>query len=211
MNFFTNLKERSDVKWLSTAREVECLLDDYLAQLEAGAAAKSCECSIFLVVSSVCSPAAYAVVKKSDRLAACGVRLKVVLADSSDEQALGAFRSVFSCLSETPEFRQAVNPALLEANEQLFLGLGLSWSGDTLRRVEQSNALSIIKRGPGGAVQYGRQAFSALWAASAPLFQAKHARCGVHERSKQAGADIASPLGVPKFLNEDDGELYPVH
>ncbi len=211
MKFFTDLKARSDVKWLQSAREIGHLLNDYLAQLRAGAGVREDERSILLVVSSVCSPAVYALARKCEQLAENDICLQIILADIGDAEALQAVRDMLAPLPARSQIRQLVNPAMLDANEQLFLGAGLSWSGDTLRRGEQSNAVAVISRTPDQTMRFGRRAFAMLWQASAPLSGPGCAAGRPPTVAGEMSADVAMFSGAPQFLNEDDGELHPLH
>ena len=211
MTFFKDLKKRSDVRWLSAAHQIGKLLNGYLRPLEAGSQEQGLQRCVDLIAASVLSPVAYAIAMKSERLAQCGVALRIVLADTSHASELQAIGTAFKATALPPQFRVVTDAALLDANEQLILGEDLSWSGDTLRRAERSNAQAVITRGAEKGVRAGRQAFEALWSTATPLEKiARRPQAGTFEPGQEIdmGAVLQGPL---RLFREDGGKLHLVH
>ena len=158
--------------------------------------------SLTMILRSPAADPAKALIGMQGALKHAGVRAKVILAGLDPEDEL---KQLFASLCELDPLqpaqdliRWARNPRLLEAHEQVIYGEALCWSGDAMRRdVEKRNALALFDEDAPEAARFGRLAFAALWAASAPVPQ-----------RRLIGPASARPSGA--FEPLDDASVDPV-
>jgi hypothetical protein len=104
-----------------------------LAAPRQGAELLSTERAVLVIARSLQSPVVTSIAALAREIAAagCGVRMILARMDRSAPSSLfiAAQAAALDC-----EVRQARNPRLIEAHEQLVLGTHTCWTGDTMRR-----------------------------------------------------------------------------
>ncbi len=129
---------------------------------------------VTMILRSAASSPVRALIARRKELASAGIGAKVILAKLEPDQDL---HQLFGSLCEiSPQtqandlIRWARNPRLLDAHEQVTYGDTMCWSGDALRRdAGRRNAMALFEEEAPQTARFGRLAFNALWAASAPI------------------------------------------
>lgn len=154
-----------------------------------------------MILRSAASGPVRALIGKRRELASAGIGAKVILAKLEPEQDL---RQLFAALCElsprtqaTDLIRWARNPRLLDAHEQATYGETMCWSGDAMRRdANRRNVMSLFEEEAPQAARFGRLAFSALWAASAPIPERRLLGQAAARPSGAYHASAEAPLAV---------------
>ena len=129
---------------------------------------------VTMILRSAASSPVRALIARRKELASASIGAKVILAKLEPDQDL---HQLFASLCElsprtqaTDLIRWARNPRLLDAHEQVTYGDTMCWSGDALRRdAGRRNAMALFEEEAPQTARFGRLAFGALWAASAPV------------------------------------------
>jgi hypothetical protein len=163
-----------------------------------------------MILRSATSAPAQALISMKDAALSAGVTVKAIVAKLKPEDDL---RQLFASLSElAPEtpasalIRWARNPRLLDAHEQVTYGAAMCWSGDAMRRdADKRNPLFLFDLDAPDTARLARLAFTALWAASAPVpgrhlvARADAKPSGAYEQAQEAPVTVLRPhiLGWP--------------
>jgi hypothetical protein len=126
--------------------------------------------SMTMVARSPDSPVAKAVAAQSGALVAAGITVNVIFVTFDCDKSVAdwrMFRDAPMCLDE---MRQAQNPRLADAHEQLVLGTSVCWTGDCMRRdPSKRDAFEIYATGHAETVRLAKLSFTRLWSASEPV------------------------------------------
>lgn len=129
--------------------------------------------TITLIARSPASPVAQAFALNLGRFEAGAVEIGIIFTQIAPAEALDfLLRALEGADAGAPEhiIRWAKNRALLDAHERLTLGHALCWTGDTMRRTE--NTRSVLERvddvNPVMLAE-AHASFHAMWKASKPL------------------------------------------
>lgn len=129
--------------------------------------------TITLIARSPSSVAAKALATNLARFQPLSVEVNIIFAQIAPADGLEAMvRSLGSACRESPEtiIRWAKNRALLDAHERLTLGRTLCWTGDAMRRSEDSRyALDRVEDCTPSMLAEANASFAYLWRASKPL------------------------------------------
>ncbi len=153
--------------------------------------------TITLIARSPASPPAQALAMNIGRFQPFSIDVRIIFAQIAPAAALNLILQALSqCCTQSPEstIRWAKNRALLEAHERLTLGRALCWTGDSMRRSEDSrSAIDRVDEGTPGVIAEARASFIALWEASKPLPGTLFSRnSGVHSEPS-SGASVETP------------------
>jgi hypothetical protein len=128
---------------------------------------------ITLIARSPASPPAQALAMNLGRFQPLSVEVSIIFAQIAPPDALTFMvQSLSKTCRQGPELiiRWAKNRALLDAHERLTLGRTLCWTGDSLRRSEDSRSAIDRVEDPSETMLYEANAsFSAIWRASKTL------------------------------------------
>lgn len=132
------------------------------------------ETHITILARSALSPSCRALCDRLPELEARGVTVQMIFASLGPAEALNAvFRAVQRLNGQgavPASMRCAHNPSLLDAHEQMTLGVRTVWTGDCMRRSSDNrNALDLFEENSIGSVRLADLAFSAMWMACRPL------------------------------------------
>lgn len=173
---------------------IGAIYDAYCAKLDGGSGPR--DSHITLIARSVLSPVCRMLVTKAGDLQRHGVSVQAIFAKLGPAEPMNAMFSALETLNGvgkiTASLRWAQNPCLLDAHEQLTLGVRMCWTGDCMRRSEdRRNSLDLFEENSIGSVRISDLNFSSMWAASKPL---PREIMEIHELSGDAmpGVDAAT-------------------
>jgi hypothetical protein len=173
--------------------------------------------SITLVARSPASPPAQALVMSLQRFQPLSVEVRIILAQIAPPSALNAMmQTLRSFCTGAPDaaLRWAKNRALLDAHERLTLGSTLCWTGDAMRRSEDSrSAIDRVDEGTPAILAEANASFEALWCASKPLPNTLFCRGALPDLSRPGG-DTASSRAFasgPKIIRIGDYQRQRRH
>ena len=129
--------------------------------------------TITLIARSPASPPAKALAINLARFQPLSVEVNIIFAQIAPADALDYMvRALGSACRQSPELviRWAKNRALLDAHERLTLGRTLCWTGDAMRRSEDTRcALDRAEDCAPAILAEANASFAYLWRASKPL------------------------------------------
>jgi hypothetical protein len=167
---------------------------------------------VTLIARSPASPPAQALAMNLGRFQPLSIEVRIILAQIGPANALNFLIQALSvCCRSTPEItiRWAKNRALLDAHERLTLGRTLCWTGDSMRRSEDSrSAIDRVDDGTPAIIAEAHASFEALWCASKPLPSTVFCRAGSQDSNYpvQDTAPAKSLAAEPKVVRLGD---YP--
>jgi hypothetical protein len=121
---------------------------------------------VLLLARSIDSPVVKAVVSSALPIASAGRSVRMILANA-DREAMPSDWFLPDAPRVDCEVRWARNRRLLEAHEQLVLGPGSCWIGDSMRRdPSKCDAYETFVESDAGSAASARVSFERLWAAA---------------------------------------------
>jgi hypothetical protein len=171
MSFTSDLGPGSPVSPLQAASRFDPYFDVYGLSLKQQADLG--QRIVTLIARSPASPPAQALAMNLGRFKPLSIEIRIIFAQIRPANALNFLMdSLTAYCRSTPgaTIRWAKNRALLDAHERLTLGRALCWTGDSMRRSEDSrNAIDRVDDGTPDIIAEARASFEALWCASKPL------------------------------------------
>ncbi len=148
------------------------IFEAYCTKLEGGRSPR--DSHVTIIARSVLSPVCRMMIAKAEDLEKHGVTVQAILARLGPAEPMNALFAAVQRLNGmgriAASLRWAQNSALLDAHEQLTLGVRMCWTGDCMRRSEDKrNALDLFEENSIGSVRLAELAFSHMWIASKPL------------------------------------------
>jgi hypothetical protein len=144
------------------------------------------ERAILVVARSAHSPVVKSIATLAHEIAAARCRVRMILARADRSGLADAFIATQAAALEC-EVRCVRNPRLIEAHEQLVLGLRASWTGDSMRRDPATcDAYESFAEDCPEMAAAARATFERLWRDSAPIAEP---------------APIAAALAGPKAVS----------
>ncbi len=129
--------------------------------------------TITLIARSPASPPAQALAMNLGRFQPMSLEVRIIFTQIAPPAALNFISNAMSAACRQPPeeaIRWAKNRALLDAHERLTLGRALCWTGDSMRRSEDSrSAIDRVDDGTPCIIGEATASFEALWGASKPL------------------------------------------
>jgi hypothetical protein len=171
MSFNSDFDPNSFVSPLQAASRFDPYFDVYGLSLkqEAGLDQRM----ITLIARSPASPPAQALAMNLARFQPKSVDVRIIFAQIAPANAMDSIVSALSAACRDAPgaiIRWAKNRALLDAHERLTLGTTLCWTGDSMRRSEDSrSAIDRVDEGTSVILAEAYASFEAIWAASKPL------------------------------------------
>jgi hypothetical protein len=139
--------------------------------------------TVTLIARSPASPPAQALAINLARFQPLSVEVNIIFAQIAPAAALNSMLQALStACRHAPEtiIRWAKNRALLDAHERLTLGRALCWTGDSMRRSEDSrSAIDRVDDGDPASLAEANTSFAALWRASKPLPKLLFSQSGI--------------------------------
>jgi hypothetical protein len=149
---------------------------------------------VTLIARSPVSPPAQALAINLGRFRPLSIEVRIILAQIGPANGLNLLMQALSaCCRSVPEtaIRWAKNRALLDAHERLTLGRSLCWTGDAMRRAEDSrSAIDRVDDGTPAIVAEASASFEALWCVSKPLPNTAFCRGGAMEFDRPLSAPV---------------------
>jgi hypothetical protein len=165
--------------------------------------------TITLIARSPTSPPAQALAMSLGRFQPMSVEVRIIFAQIAPPAALNLISQAISVACRQPSeevIRWAKNRALLDAHERLTLGRTLCWTGDSMRRSEDSrSAIDRVDDGTPCVISEAAASFEALWGASKPLPKTVFTRGGFPDSApgSQEQALIQTLTAEPKVVRID--------
>jgi len=183
MGLLSQFSSKAEMHRRETIKRFDDFIGLYLGELENVDRPTDEALRVTLVARSPESPVAAAILRHGERLALLGCEVRMVFASVDPASELGDFIELAQICngdnSVVGSLRWARNPALLDAHEQMVLGTGRCWSGDSMRRSSDSRfALDMFNEDGGAAVDWALMAFGGLWSASALVPRARFGAMG---------------------------------
>ncbi|MEJ2117992.1 MAG: hypothetical protein P8Y36_08855 [Alphaproteobacteria bacterium] len=152
---------------------LSAILSTYLHRLETKGGATQ-ERVLTLIARSPASPAARALSVHAKGLEREQISVQIIFAKLAPTDLLIELATALNIMpsdgaSSASTIRFIKSPGLLNAHEQLVLGVNTCWTGDMLRRSEeQRNGLDILEEEDPGSVRLAQFAFNAIWDIARP-------------------------------------------
>ena len=164
--------------------------------------------TVTLIARSPASPPAQALAMNLGRFQPMSLEVRIIFVQIAPAGALNFLaQTLAASCRQAPEtiVRWAKNRALLDAHERLTLGKTLCWTGDSMRRSEDSrSAMDRLDDGTPQIIGEANASFDALWGISNPVPKTVFARtapaaCPVPALQEQAllQALSAEPNVIP--------------
>ncbi len=158
--------------------------------------------TVTLVARSPASPVAQALAMNLGRFQPLSVEVNVIFAQIAPANAMNILvQSLSTACRHAPDAitRWAKNRALHDAHERLTLGRSLCWTGDSMRRSEDTrSAIDRLDDGTPPVIAESNASFAALWAASMPLPKSLFARPLV-----PASVETVAPASIVQGLGKE--------
>ncbi len=154
------------------AERFSAIYNAFLAQPGSGRGYR--ENHLTILARSALSPSCRMLCSRLPELEARRVTVQLIIAALGPAEPLNAAFHAVQRLngpgSVAASIRWAHNPSLLDAHEQMTLGVRSVWTGDCMRRSSDNrNALDLFEENSIGSVRLADLAFSAMWLASKPM------------------------------------------
>jgi len=207
MSFTSDFDGLPPVSPLQAASRFDPYFDVYGLSLKQHADLESR--TITLIARSPASPPAQALALNLGRFQPLSVEVRIIFAQIAPAGALNFIAQALGtgCRQPPEEIvRWAKNRALLDAHERLTLGRTLCWTGDSMRRSEDSrSAMDRVDDGTPCIIGEANASFEALWGASKPLPNAVFSRGGLPGSAPalQEEALVQAVAAEPKVVRID--------
>ena len=205
MSFTTEFDEFTPVSPLQAASRFDPYFDVFGLGLKQQADLESR--TVTLIARSPASPPAQALALNLGRFQPLSLEVRIIFAQIAPANALTAMsQALIGSCRQAPEeiVRWAKNRALLEAHERLTLGTTLCWTGNSLRRPEDSrSAMDRIDDGSPAIFAEANASFDALWAISAPLPKAVFTRSAAALPPFRENALMQALTAEPNIIDLD--------
>lgn len=170
MSFFESSRQAKFVRHEEKLENLSRFAGFYLDRLSVAEDANERHRSVSLLVRSPLSPAAVALIDAMKEFQALGVGMRIAFVRLEPEPALAHWLELTEQSSlDAPAVavRWARHPALIDAHEQLVLGVNMTWIGDCMRREpERRDAYETFHTFDNAAARQASGSFEALWAMS---------------------------------------------
>ncbi len=171
MSFTSDFDTLPPISQLHAARRFDPYFDVYGLSLKQHADLE--QTTVTLIARSPASAPAQALAMNLGRFQPFSVEVRIIFAQIAPAAAMNFISQTLStACRHAPEtiIRWAKNRALLDAHERLTLGRALCWTGDSMRRSEDSrSAIDRVDDGTPSIMAEAYASFEALWGASKPL------------------------------------------
>lgn len=204
MNFFENARQAKLVRCLEKQENLSRFIGYYLDRTSVSVETDGRVRHGTLIARSPASPVARALMAVTSELNALHISLEVAFARLEPSE----YMNEWAALARTEPgrhpaviLRWAARQPLLEAHEQLVLGLNMSWTGDCMRREpETRDAYELYDTFHVEAAARSTQSFRALWNACQPVPAAVLGRgltIGSEMPATQPHAGLADVAALP--------------
>ncbi len=171
MSITSHLDDLPSVSPLQAASRFDPYFDVYGLGLKQQADLESH--TVTLIARSPASPPAQALAMNLGRFQPMSLEVRIIFTQIAPPDALNFLGQALngSC-RQAPEaiIRWAKNRSLLDAHERLTLGRTLCWTGDSMRRAEDSrSAMDRVDDGTPRIIADANASFEALWSLSSPV------------------------------------------
>ena len=167
MSFFDNARQSKFVKHEEKQENVSRFVGYFLDRLGVLESPTLEQRTVTLVARSPASPVTRSMLGAIGECGALSVRFQLVFCQLEPAELIADWTDL--CAGQAgsapmAELRWARHPGLSDAHEQMVLGLGLSWHGDSMRRdPETRDAFETFECFNTEAARRGTLAFKAIW------------------------------------------------
>ena len=173
MNFFENARQAKLVRHLEKQENLTRFVGYYLDRTSVTESTDGRVRHGSLIARSPSSPVARALLASANELKSLHISLEVAFARLEPAELMADWIALGRAEPghhPTVLFRWASRAPLLEAHEQLVLGLNMSWTGDCMRREpETRDAYELFDTFHAESAARATQSFRAIWNACQPL------------------------------------------
>lgn len=173
MNFFENARQAKLVRHLEKQENLTRFVGYYLDRTSVTEGPDGRVRHGSLIARSPSSPVARAILASANELKSLHISLEVAFAKLEPAELMADWIALGRAEPghhPTVLFRWAARAPLLEAHEQLVLGLNMSWTGDCMRREpETRDAYELFDTFHQDSAARASQSFRAIWNACQPL------------------------------------------
>jgi hypothetical protein len=208
MSFTSEFDPMSSVSPLQAASRFDPYFDVYGLSLKQQADPE--QQTVTLIARSPASPPAQALAMNLGRFQPLSVEVRIIFAQIAPANAMNfVVQTLAGACHHAPDviIRWAKNRALHDAHERLTLGRALCWTGDSMRRSEDSrSAIDRVDEGAPAAMAEAYASFEALWDASKPLPRTLFSRVNLPSIESSVATEQVLPksIGEPKVIHLDD-------
>ena len=196
-------RQQELVKHEEKQARIDQFLGYYLDRLFADWCDQPEQRKITLIARSPASPVARALIANADDLRAAGSQLRLLFAKLEPREALGDwFDFALSCRESEAgaklEIRHIANPAMIDAHEQLVLGVEMSWTGDAMRRDPLSrDTIEVYDPCCDRTARESNLSFAGIWERSRPVPVRDQARARGGASATSSSGDGAPTPPLP--------------
>jgi hypothetical protein len=205
MSFLTDQDTLHHISPLQAASRFDSLFDVYGLSLKQEADQE--QRTVTLIARSPASPVAQALATNLGRFEPLSIEIGIIFAQIAPAHSLDFMvQALQGACSHAPEtiIRWAKNRALLDAHERLTLGRTLCWTGDSMRRTEDTrSAIDRVDDATPEILSEANASFAALWKASKTLPKAILTRPFALGARPVPGAGAHGP-DTPNVIRLDD-------
>ena len=173
MNFFENARQAKLVRHLEKQENLTRFVGYYLDRTSVTEGTDGRVRHGTLIARSPSSPVARALLASANELKSLHISFEVAFAKLEPAELMADWIALGRAEPghhPTVKFRWAARSPLLEAHEQLVLGLNMSWTGDCMRREpETRDAYEMFDTFHVESAARASQSFRAIWNACQPL------------------------------------------
>ncbi|MBI4725500.1 MAG: hypothetical protein HY765_11140 [Rhodomicrobium sp.] len=203
MSFISDIDPLLPVSPLQAASRFDPYFDVYGLSLQQESDLQ--QRTVTLIARSPASPPAQALAMNLGRFQPLSVEVSIIFAQIAPANAMNfILQALSTACRHSPDtvIRWAKNRALLGAHERLTLGRTLCWTGDSMRRSEDSHsAIDRVDDGTPTIIAEANASFAALWAASKPLPKTLFSRGALPEAAGSSQPHAALVQGLAAGAN----------
>jgi hypothetical protein len=205
MSFLTDQDTLHHISPLQAASRFDSIFDVYGLSLKQEADQE--QRTVTLIARSPASPVAQALATNLGRFEPLSIEIGIIFAQIAPAHNLDYMvQALQGASSHSPEtiIRWAKNRALLDAHERLTLGRTLCWTGDSMRRTEDTrSAIDRVDDATADILSEANASFAALWKASKVLPKAVLTRPFALGARPMAGPGAHGP-DTPNVIRLDE-------
>lgn len=171
MGFFTHPKNNKNENFDTSAHQFDAFIKLYLSELDDLTSGHSVEhFRVAIIATSPAAEVSKAILRHASDFSKRNIKVRAIFASIDSKDDLHPWLKNSSPLSNydwLEDIRWANKRELMDAHEQIILGLSMCWSGDAMRRQSRAPYLiDLFEKNCEVKTRMARLAFEALWTVS---------------------------------------------